>query len=112
MESWDDRELLNIITSGAKSIVKLLPPDHRKPMDDLIRELGLVREDNRLVRENHLLYYLTTDIYMLSLDSASAGCLDVGQNGMYKWLPEYQYHQATVEAALRHLHGELFHQFN
>jgi hypothetical protein len=108
MESWDDRELLNIIMSGAKGIVNLLPPDHRKPMDDLIRQLGMVREDNRQVREDKWMYYLTCDIYMLSLDSASAGCLYVGQVGMYKWLPQYQFHQAMVEAALRHLHGELF----
>jgi hypothetical protein len=104
MESWDDKELRNIITRGAESIVKLLPPDHRKAMDKLINVLKLVGEDN-----SRYLYFVTHDIYMLSLDSASAGCRYVGTDGMYKWLPEYQYHQATVEAALRHLHVELHH---
>ena len=104
MESWDDKELRNIITRGAKGIVELLPPDRQEPMDKLIKVLKLVGEDN-----SRYLYFVTHDIYMLSLDSASAGCRYVGTNGMYKWLPEYQYHQATVKAALRHLHGELFH---
>ena len=104
MESWDNKELRNIITMGAESIGTLLPPDHHKQMNDLIKVLKLVREDNTLC-----LYFVACDIYMLSLDSASAGCRYVGTNGMYKWLPQYQYHQAMVEAALRHLHVELYH---
>ena len=100
MARWNWNELYGTITFAAQSIMKLLPPDRQNNarMAHALKQLQRVK-----MGDHRQLFYVTSDIHMLSFDAVSARHYYAHQNSLPEHFTEFQEHQAMLAYALRYL---------
>ena len=96
---WDIEQVFGTVHVAAVRIEQLTPPEHRSKMN---QSIDMMKMHHHLQQDAQLLCDIN-DILMLSLDTASSGCLYEGIDGTVDWLSKLQTQQAMLTYAMQHL---------